>query len=233
VARRLCARRRDHGGISFAPEIKHELSICQQEPSGLQERISSRYDSRSGMIPATQYFSQDYSSDFELLGGESMCGFNLLDMMAQPKRSKFRGFPEFALCQFALNLHNQAFYTHFPRLHCSWRGYVAPFGNTLLCFSGHGLGSHAPDSILRFVQAPIDRDLPPVHYNWSEVFDYMQYFFGDYLSAFAATIQSSEFTRTNYLRLIASDLDCRASLLVEGRWESRHIADLLNMNSNG
>ena len=184
------------------------------------------------MKPATDYFSQDYAADFELLGSDSMCGFNLMDMMSQPKRGRFRGFPEFALCQFALNLHNQAIYTHFRQLHFAWRGYVAPFGNTLLCFSGHGLGSHSPDSILRFVQAPIDRKLSPVRYDWPGVTDYVRYLLGDYLAAFLATLPGTEFTPEQCVATLASDYDCRASVLTDSGWESRHVTSLLRATAN-
>jgi len=180
------------------------------------------------MKPASQYFSEDYSEDFNLLGGDSLCGIGLVDMMRQPKRERFRGFPEFALCQFALNLHNQGIYSHCPQAHRAWRQYSARFGDTRLCFSGHGLGSHAPAAILNFVQAPIAPECSPVRYDWLEVADYIGYFFGDYLAGFADRNASSGFSTKGYRAALERDYECVAPILTEMGWESRHISSLWN-----
>ncbi len=175
---------------------------------------------------ASRYFSENYSEDYKLLGGDSLCGIGLIDMMRQPKRERFIGFPEFVLCQFALNLHNQAFYSHFPEVHLAWRRYSAQFGDTRLCFSGHGLGSHAPAAILNFVQSPSAPECSPVRYEWPGVADYIGYFFGEYLVGFAARIASSGFSTQGYRAALERDYECVAPILTNNGWESRHISRL-------
>lgn len=182
------------------------------------------------MKPANQYFSEDYPEDFKLLGEDSLCGIGLIDMMRQPKRGRFRGFPEFALCQFALNLHNQATYSHFPEVHLAWRQYSARFGNTLLCFSGHGLGSHAPAAILNFVQAPIAPECSSVRYDWAGVGDYIGYFFGEYLIGFADQNAGSGFSTEGYRAALQRDYQCVAPVLTGNGWECRHISSLWNQH---
>jgi len=176
--------------------------------------------------PAAEYFADNYAADFRMHGDDSLCGFTLIKMMKSWHGGRFPHFPEFALCQFALNLHNQAFYAHFRELRMLWREYSAPFGNTLLCFSGHGLGSHNPDSIMRFVQAPLDRSLPPVRWTWEHVSGYAKFFFGDYLEVFADAIPADVFSADLYLRALRLDGDARVSVRIGDGWSCRNISNL-------
>ena len=178
------------------------------------------------MKPAASYFAENYAADFRSHGDDSLCGFTLMKMMRSWQGGQFPHFPEFALCQFALNLHNQAFYAHFRELRMLWLEYSAPFGDTRLCFSGHGLGSHNPDSIMRFVQAPLDRSLSPVQWTWEHVSDYAKFFFGDYLEVFAGTIPAGVFSANLYLRALRLDGDARVSLRIGDSWSCRNISNL-------
>ena len=178
------------------------------------------------MKPAASYFAENYATDFRMHGGNSLCGFPLVTMMRNWRGGKFPHFPEYALCQFALNLHNQAFHAHSRNFHWCWLEWSAPFGDTRMCFSGHGLGSHNPDSIMRFVQAPFDRSWPPVRYEWTDVGDYMEFFFGQYLNAFAATFPEGSFSTSRYLQAVRSNWQCGVSLREANGWSRRNAASL-------
>lgn len=175
------------------------------------------------MKPAAKYFAEDYARDFTEHGSESLCGGPLRDMMRKAKSGRFPSFAEYALCQFALNLHNQAFHAHFPHLHRSWVTYAAPFGDTRRCFSGHGLASQQPDAILWFIQEPLDGSLTPIHYAEDELSDFISLFFCNYLQMFADCAPLSEFVPADYLAAIAADVECCASLLTPYGWSARNI----------
>jgi len=177
--------------------------------------------------PATEYFAKDYLSDFKRHGGGSLCGSSLSQMMRAAMSGHFPRFAEYALCQFALNLHNQAFYTHFPQLHASWLAYSAPFGDTRMCFSGHGLSSHCPDSILIYVQEPFDRAPNPVRCTKSELADFIIFFFGDYLDLFVDGLGGGVCTPSDYLRAVEVDPDCTISLLTAAGWTKSSVTTVL------
>lgn len=175
------------------------------------------------MKPAAKYFAEDYARDFAEHGNESLCGGPLRDMMRRAKSGRFPGFPEYALCQFALNLHNQAFHAHFPHIHRYWLTYAAPFGDTLRCCSGHGLASQKPDAILWFIQQPLDASLTPIHYAEDQLCDFISFFFRDYLQMFADSAPISDFVPADYLAAVAADVECCASLLTPDGWSGRNI----------
>jgi len=177
--------------------------------------------------PATEYFSEDYLSDFKRHGGGSLCGASLSQMMRVAMRGHFPRLAEYALCQFALNLHNQIFFTHFPQLHGSWLAYSAPFGDTRICFSGHGLASHCPDSILIYVQEPFDKAQNPVRYTKSELADFISFFFGDYLDLFLDGLGGGLCKPSDYLRAVSGDPDCRVSLLTPAGWKTSSVTAVL------
>ena len=202
------------GTLALAKEVS--VAGCQRTEVALPR-----------MMLARDYFARHYAADFALFGSKALCGAILSRVMREPKRGAFCGFSEFALCQFALNLHNQEFYDHFPQLHFAWREYSAPFGDVRLCSSGHGM-SHDPVSILRFVQSPPQGfRLPRVCYEWAVVTDFIRFFFGDYLAGFARSLVESEFTPERYIAAIAADFDCRAMILTPSGWESRDVTSLL------
>lgn len=129
------------------------------------------------MITCQEYLQGHYRADFAVFGADSLCGANLVEILRPNLSGAFAGIAEFIVCQFELNLLNQAIYAHFREHHSAWRSFVAPFGNTLLCFSGHGLGSHAPDSILRFAQSPPPGSgARPVSFTRADVADYTHHF---------------------------------------------------------
>jgi hypothetical protein len=181
------------------------------------------------MTSAKDYFEQHYRTDFEQFGADSLCGANLAEIMRPDRRARFTGLAEFILCQFALNLLNQAIYTHLSQHRSAWRSFTAPFGNTLFCFSGHGMASHAPDSILRFAQSPMTGSLAaPISFSREQLADYSRYFFRDYVSHFADTLGDPSFTVDTFTLAISHDFDCRASLLTSSGWESSHVTELLD-----
>jgi hypothetical protein len=96
-------------------------------------------------IPPIDYFDRHYLADFEVFGSTAMCGFSMADALNAPKRPRFKGLTEFVVCQFELNLLNQAFYTHAAGF--GWRGFSAPFADTHGCSMGHGMTNHIPHFI--------------------------------------------------------------------------------------
>ena len=58
------------------------------------------------------YFGQHYRADLKVFASTALCGFTLSDALHAPKRGEFIGLAEFVVCQFELNLLNQAVYTH-------------------------------------------------------------------------------------------------------------------------
>jgi len=177
--------------------------------------------------PAAEYFAEDYVRDFTRHGHESLCGGPLRDMMRKWKSGRFPRFPEYALCQFALNLHNQAFHAFFPRSHGPWLAYSAPFGDTRRCFSGHGLAGHRPDAIMRFVQSPSDESPGVVRYTEAEIADYVGFFLGDYLRKFADRKSNEEFALRAYLAAIAADRECSVSLLTPDGYNEWNVTEYL------
>jgi hypothetical protein len=180
-------------------------------------------------IPPSQYFERNYPADFEVFGGDMMCGFSLTDALSPPKRARFAGLAEFVVCQFELNLLSQAIYTHSCAAYTAWRRFSAPFADTRLCFSGHGMGSHAPYSILRFAQQPMAApNTAPVKINWEILQDYTKCFLTDYVTRFIATATPANFSSGAFLQAIERDADCTACVLTPTGWDSKHVLKLLN-----
>jgi hypothetical protein len=99
----------------------------------------------------------------------------------------------------------------------------------LLCFSGHGLANHTPDSILRFAQSPMmGSRAVPISFTRSQLADYSRYFFYDYVSQFAGTVRDLSFTVALFMLAISRDVDCRATLLTSSGWETSHVTELLD-----
>jgi hypothetical protein len=178
-------------------------------------------------LPSNDYFKDHYAADFAVFGGNMMCGISLSKSLALPKRSRFKGIAEFVVCQFELNLLNQAIYTHQAKAHPDWRAFSAPFADTHLCFHGHGLGNHLPSSILRFAQEPWVRpDAAPVTLTWEMLADYTNFFLGEYLDQFRATESGKDFSRDALIEAICNDRDCLACLKTAQGWESRRVIEL-------
>ncbi len=179
------------------------------------------------MKTAASYFTENYASDFRKHGNHTLCGASLNTMMQRWRAGRFPHFPEYALCQFALNLHHQAMYTHCGAAHRAWQEYSAPFGDTRGCFSGHGLASHNPDAIMCFVQEPPWGSLKPVRYTREEVADYVEFFFGGYLRNFAGRPGAESFTREDYLRAVCADGDSKVSFAEPDGWSTVNVASLV------
>lgn len=181
----------------------------------------------SRIIPAADYFSQHYLADFEVFASDTMCGFSLADALNLPKRARFRGLPEFVVCQFNLNLLNQAVYTHAGAAYHAWRAFSAPFADTHKCWLGHGLGSHIPYSILRFAQQPFASAIAPVPLGWDIIRIYTSFFLHDYLTRFTSTASGAGFPRRAFVQAVVADYDCTACVLAPSGWESRHVREFL------
>ena len=161
-----------------------------------------------------------------------LCGISLAESLVPPKRSTFKGIAEFVACQFELNLLNQAIYTHIVQAHPAWRAFSAPFANTHLCFSGHGMANHLPSSILRFAQEPwVRREAAPVAMTWELLTDYTKFFLVHYLDQFRATEGGKEFSRNALIEAVSKDWDCLACGKTAQGWESKHVAELLRHRS--
>lgn len=181
----------------------------------------------SAHIEPSEYLDRYYEADFEVFGGDMMCGFTLTDSMMPPKRARFRGFAEFVVCQFELNFLSQAIYTHALPVYPVWRRFSAPFADPRRCFLGHGMGSHMPHSILRFAQQPCAAPgTPPLALGWDILRSYTAFFIGDYLARFVQSAGGGQFAPEAFLRAVAGDYDCTACVLTPAGWESKHVLDL-------
>jgi hypothetical protein len=150
------------------------------------------------------------------------------DALRAPKRARFRGLAEFVVCQFELNLLNQAIYTHVSSAFHVWRGFSAPFADTHKCWLGHGLGSHIPYSILRFAQQPFaSPDNAPVSLAWDILRGYTTFFLDDYVTRFVSTESGAGFPREAFLAAVARDYDCTACVLALSGWECKHVMGVL------
>ena len=179
-------------------------------------------------IPPADYLEQHYAVDFQVFGSDAMCGFSLSDSLRPPKRVRYRALPEFVVCQFALNLLNQAIYTHAGSFVSAWHHFSVPFADTHGCWSGHGLGSHVPYFILRFAQQPFAAaDTVPVRLAWDIIRAYTTFFLDDYVSRFVRTEVGTGFPREAFLQAVAGDCDCTACVLAPSGWESKHVIEFL------
>jgi hypothetical protein len=180
----------------------------------------------TGYLAPEEYLEGHYLADFAVFGNKMMCGWTFTDSMGPPKRGRFHGIAEFVVCQFELNLLSQAIYTHSMPAYWAWRAFSAPFADPRLCYSGHGMGSHMPYSILRFAQQPCFRT-PPTALSWDILRSYSAFFFGDYLRRFRLTDRGTRFSEESFFRAVAADQDCTACVLISDGWESRHVLELI------
>jgi hypothetical protein len=179
-------------------------------------------------IAPKAYFENHYAADFALFGGDTMCGITMSENLLPEKRSKFVGIAEFIVSQFELNLLNQVIYTHFKSNHLARQNFSSPFANTLLCFAGHGMASHAPHSILRFVQDPsVRREAVPVLIAWDLLTDYTRFFLNDYFGQFLSTSSDKMLSREKFVEVLEQDFDCVACVQNSNGWETRHVTKLL------
>ena len=176
-------------------------------------------------IPAKDYFDQHYLADYEIFGSTAMCGFLLADALNAPKRTRFKGLTEFVVCQFELNLLNQAFYTHAAGF--GWRGFSASFADTHGCSMGHGMANHIPHSILRFAQQPFGGQVVPLSLTWEILEAYTKFFLDDYLSRFIQTNNPAGFSMESFLKSIAGGYDCDVCVLSSSGWETKHVMELV------
>lgn len=187
------------------------------------------------MIPPPEYMSLHYQADFQTFGSTLMCGFSMADVLKNPKKKKMHGIVEFTLSQFGLNLLNQATHAHCPS-HCyAWKQFSPPFADTHGCFSGHGMRSHIPHSILRFAQDPFfGSGAPPgIVLTWPQIEDYTTYFLRDMLEAFMRDPSGEGFPKELFYDSIQRDYDCIACCRTLEGWESRHVMSLINKTKKG
>lgn len=179
-------------------------------------------------MPAADYFKQHYTADLEQFGSHVMCGWTLADSMRPPQSALFKSLIEFVVCQFELNLLNQAIYSHSQSSYSAWCAFSVPFADIRGCDHGHGMGSHVPDNILRFAQHPYPEiDITPMKITWDVIGDYTRFFLIDYISLFCNSDAGAELSQELFLKAITRDVDCIASVRVPDEWETRHVLDLL------
>jgi hypothetical protein len=180
------------------------------------------------MTPPSEYMKLHYSEDYLTFGSDSMCGFSMADALRHPKRAKMHGIKEFTLSQFGLNLMNQAIHAHCPSHSFAWKQFSPPFADTHGCFSGHGMGSRIPHSILRFAQEPFfgRGDTLGIALNWGEIREYARHFLYDQLDAFMRTAEGADFPRDTFYAAVERDCDCTACCLTPDGWQSRHVISL-------
>jgi hypothetical protein len=177
-------------------------------------------------IPPDQYLDQQYTADYTLFGGDMMCGIALARALTPPMRNQFIGLAEFVVCQFELNLLNQALYTHGRFLGCRRINQLAPFADTRLCSMGHGMCCHLPYAILKFAQEPFQRMCPRVNLNWDLLTDYTKFFLGDYLQRLGSA-ESGAVPGEAFWEALRNDYDCFACVPTAQDWETRHVMELL------
>lgn len=187
------------------------------------------------MFPPSEYMSCHYQSDFQTFGSTSMCGFSMADVLKNPKKDKMQGLVEFTLAQFGLNLMNQAFHAHCPSHSYAWKHFSPAFADTHGCFSGHGMGSHVPHSILRFAQDPFfgSGEPPGIVLTWPEIESYTRYFLKDMIEVFMATPEGAGFEKELFYEAVARDYDCTACCKGPEGWESRHVITMIENHQNG
>jgi hypothetical protein len=113
----------------------------------------------------------------------------------------------------------------------AWVKLFVRFADTRGCWSGHGLGSHIPYSILRFAQQPFALpDIAPVPLAWDIVGAYTAFFLSDYLTRFAATPSAAGLSKRALLGAIAADPDCTACVLSPSGWEIKHVREFLSQD---
>lgn len=175
------------------------------------------------------YFGQHYPADLKVFASDALCGFTLGDALHDPKRGRFIGLAEFVVCQFELNLLNQAVYTHDRSVFWAWRQFSAPFADTHGCSMGHGMGNHLPVSILRFAQESFASPATaPVQLDWEILRAYTQFFLRDYLAQFQATEAGASFSKAQFLAAVATDFDCTACVRSPDGWTTRHVSGLVS-----
>ncbi len=186
----------------------------------------------SQLLPPSEYMQDHYLHDFEVFGSTSMCGFSMADALDRRKRSAIHGIAEFTLAQFGLNLLNQATFTHTPTYAFAWKRFSPTFADTHGCFSGHGMGSHIPHSILRFAQEPFSgRDKTQgISLTWANIEDYNQYFLVALLKHFMATDEGATFPLEHFYAAIEQDFDCTASCLTPEGCQFRHVIKTIQTN---
>lgn len=187
------------------------------------------------LLPPTDYMQDHYLHDFGVFGSTTMCGFSMADALDGCKRAAMHGIAEFTLAQFGLNLLNQATFSHAPSHASAWKRFSPPFADTHGCFSGHGMGSHIPNSILRFAQDPFSGrgETRGITLTWVNIQDYNQYFLADLLRQFMATDEGAAFPLDQFYAAVERDYDCTACCLTPDGLQSRHVMQTMRTKING
>lgn len=177
-------------------------------------------------IPPEQYLDQQYMADYMLFGSTTMCGFSLARALSPPMRNQFNGLAEFVVCQFELNLLNQALYTHGRLLGCRRRNQLVPFADTHSCSMGHGMCCHLPYAILMFAQEPFRDISAGIPLTWDIIGTYTKFFLGDYLKLLVSADSEWPPSET-FWEALRRDHDCIACIRAPSGWENRHMMALL------
>jgi hypothetical protein len=182
----------------------------------------------STQLAPSKYLERHYAADLEVFGSSAMCGFSLGDALKPPKRPRFQALPEFVVCQFELNLLNQAMHAHCPAHSWAWRSHSPAFADTHGCSMGHGMGNQLPYSILRFAQHPFNAsEIEPVTISWELLGVYTAHFLGELLEGFAASPTGKGFVPAVLLDAIKTDGDCVACMRNGDGWELRDVTELM------
>jgi len=189
----------------------------------------------SQLLPPTEYMQGHYLHDFGVFGSTSMCGFSMGDALDGRKRAAIHGLAEFTLAQFGLNLLNQATFAHAPAHAFAWKRFSPPFADTHGCFSGHGMGSHIPHSILRFAQEPFfgRGETRGITLTWPDIEAYDQYFLVELLRQFMATDLGAAFPFEQFYTALERDYDCTACCLTPEGWQIRPVMRTIRIKTNG
>lgn len=218
--------------IAFYPNQRPVLYHAANPTSRLTLLLAKSIMSQ--LLPPTEYMQGHYLHDFEVFGSTSMCGFSMGDALDGRKRAAIHGLAEFTLVQFGLNLLNQATFAHAPAHAFAWKRFSPPFSDTHGCFSGHGMGSHIPHSILRFVREPFcgRGETRGITLAWSGIEAYDQYFLVELLRQFMATDAGADFPLEQFYTALGRDYDCTACCLTSEGWQTRHVMQTIRIETN-
>jgi hypothetical protein len=178
-------------------------------------------------IPPKKYFDSHYASDWVTFDKDRLCRRWLPGSLKPNASRKFDGIAEFIVCQFELNLLNQAIYTFFRDSHDAWRRFSAPCIDTRV-FAAQGLENRLPDSILRLAQSPSNYpNAIPRILSWQMLKDYTTFFIEDYMARFMASDQRPRILRSQFMEKLTKDKDCVASVRAGNHWHTKPIIRLL------
>jgi hypothetical protein len=177
-----------------------------------------------------EYFNQHYLADFKVFGGNVLCAWEI-----GPLRSRqYKGLEEFIVCQFWLNLLDQAVSRHAYRFITPWREFSQPLASVSAC-SHHGYDT--PYWYLKCMQEPVADNVgrscsylsPPISLTWEMLSAFAKFFLDEYLAIFMQTDAGAAFSQKSFLEALSRDADCKACVFTPVGREDKHIMGVMRL----